>query len=288
MGEALKESMRTPFLALVFLSLVPSLCAGEIKKPQAKTYQVPYRLTNTNHVLVRVKINGKGPYNFILDTGAPDLFLSPDAGRKLGVARDKAGLATFDRFEIEGGIVLKKTKGRIENLLQLEGMNELGLAGSDLHGIIGYTLLARYRLEFDFTKHKMAWKRLDFEPPPPRGIGGAGTADGMGTARLLVKFLGLAVGKKAQPEVVLRGFLGIALEDVKDSVVVTAVLADSPAAEAGVKVGDRISRFQGKAVASAADVHQLAAKLSPHETARLTVTRGNDSHTIHIKAGKGL
>ena len=44
--------------------------ADEKGKEAAKPIEVPYRLTVPKHVLVRAKINGKGPFNFILDTGA--------------------------------------------------------------------------------------------------------------------------------------------------------------------------------------------------------------------------
>jgi hypothetical protein len=288
--------MRTFFAALLGLALAPPLYADDAKKTEAKTSSpngglvtkyVPYRLTNTNHILVRVKINGKGPYNFILDTGAPALFVSTAVCRKLGITADKEGWGTFDRYEIEGGVVLKKAKGRVEDPFQLEGMNGLGLAGAELHGIIGYTVLARYRLEFDFTKHKMAWKELNFDPPLPMGLGGKAVA-GMDALGGMMKLLGAMLGKRPEQVVVLRGFLGFALADEDNAVVVKAVLAKSPAADAGLKTGDRISQFQGQPVDSAAEVHRLAAKLAPYEITTFTVTRGSDTHTIRITAGRGF
>ena len=50
-----------------------------------KSYQVPYRLTDTNHFLVRVRINGKGPFNFLVDTGAPALYVATETARKIGL-----------------------------------------------------------------------------------------------------------------------------------------------------------------------------------------------------------
>src|SRR5216683_3278701 len=149
--------MRFAILSLILASFSPPLWAEETKTSSSTTYQIPYRLTSTNHVLVRVKINGKGPYHFIVDTGAPALFVSTAVCRKLGIERDKQGWGTFERFAIEGGVVLNQARGRVEDPFQLEGMNGLGLAGTELHGIIGYSVLARFRLEFDFTKDKMAW-----------------------------------------------------------------------------------------------------------------------------------
>src|SRR5262249_15631355 len=134
--------------ALAWLCLPPVLQADEAKKSQTTTsYQVPYRLTDTKHILVRAKINGKGPFHFIVDTGAPALIVSTGAAKKAGVTPDKRGWGTFDKFEIEGGVVADKAKARIEDPFQLEGMNGLGLAGVHLDGMVGYTLLAKYRLE---------------------------------------------------------------------------------------------------------------------------------------------
>src|SRR5437870_2073947 len=227
-------------LAVLVLALPAG--ADEVTKAEQKTFRVPYRLTNTNHVLLRVKINGKGPYNFIVDTGAPALFVSTGVAKKLGVTANGEGWGTFERFEIEGGVILKDFKGRVENPFQLEGMNGLGLAGAELHGIIGYTVLAKYRLEFDFTKHKMGWTPLDFKPPQPLGLGGQGAPAGLDAMGALMKFVGALMGKRPEQEIVLRGFLGIGLGEMGDDVVVTGVLPKSPASDSGLKVGDRINK----------------------------------------------
>src|SRR5262249_46376693 len=123
-------------IGLTFGALAPPLAAQEAKKPTdaGKTFQVPFRLTDTKHVLGRAKINGKGPYNFILDTGAAALFVATAVCQKLGIKEDGENWGTFDRFEIEGGAVLEKFRGRVEDPFQLEGMNGLGLAGVTLHG----------------------------------------------------------------------------------------------------------------------------------------------------------
>src|SRR5262249_16376341 len=143
------------------------------EKVEKKTYQVPFRLTDTYHVMVRAKVNGKGPYNFIIDTGAPLLYLSVPVAKKIGLEVGKKGgePVTLDRFEIEGGAVHTKVKWLGERPYQLRGMNAFGMPGAELHGIIGYTMLANYKMEFDFTRDKMAWTRLDFKPPAPVPLG---------------------------------------------------------------------------------------------------------------------
>ncbi len=276
------------------LALVPPLRADEPKKaePQKaglKTYQVPYRLTKTQHILVRAKINGKGPFNFILDTGAPALFVATQAARKGGVEPDKNGWGTFDKFEIEGGVPVPKAKGRIEDPFQLEGMNGLGLAGAELHGMIGYNLLARYRIEIDLTRDKMTWTELDYDPPAPKGLdGGKGGLPELNAIGSIMKGLGGFLGKRARPEVVARGFLGLELAESDGRVTVSKVLPKAPADRAGVKAGDRITQFDGNKVADGAGLLKLAAELTAGKDVKLTVVRDGKERDITVKAGEGL
>src|SRR5947207_15609828 len=71
----------------------------------AKAIQVPYRLTATQHVLVRAKINGKGPLNFIVDTGAPVLCIANKVAEKAGLTAGRTGQVRLGRFEIAWGVV---------------------------------------------------------------------------------------------------------------------------------------------------------------------------------------
>ncbi len=269
--------------------LAPTLRADEPAKADAKPVEVPYRTTIPKHIMVRAKINGKGPFNFILDTGAPALFVSTAVCKKLGIEPDKNGWGTFDKFEIEGGVVVPKAKGRIEDPFQLEGMNGMGLAGAELHGVIGYNILARYKMEIDFTKDKMVWTPLDYEPEAPKGMGGKGGPGGMEIMGTLMKGLGAFLGKKATPDVATRGFLGVELEQKGDDVIlVKSVLEKGPADKAGVKPGDRITKVKGRTVENVEDVQRFTKKLQADEAVALTVVRGKETMEITFKTGEGL
>ncbi len=274
----------------LFLLLVAMPLRADEPKKEGKTYQIPYRLTNTKHVLVRAKINGKGPYNFIVDTGAPALFVSTQLCKKLGIEADNKGWGTFDRFEIEGGLVIEKARGRVEDPFQLEGMNSLGLAGAELHGIIGYNLLARYKMEFDFTRDKLAWTELNFDPKAPEGLGGKGAA-GVDIMAAIVKMLTMFLGDRPKPEVVTRGFLGIELAEEKGDkggLIVKSVLEKGPAAEAGVKPGDRITHYSAWEVPTIAELRKRLDKRAPNEEVTLKIERGGDRKEITLKLGEGL
>ena len=282
--------MKTRFVGVCLLVFffVPPLWADDSPRPAAKTHEVPYRLTPMQNVLVRAKINGKGPFNFMVDTGAPALFVSTGVCRKLGIEPDKKGWGTFDRFELEGGLVINKARGRIEDPFQLEGMNGLGLAGAELHGIIGYNILARFRLELDFTKDKLGLTPLKFEPAEAQGLGGTAVPGELDALAGIMKTYGKLTGARLNQEVTLRAFLGIELAEAHGTVTVKSVLGRSPAADAGLKAGDRITRFQGKEVQTTADMNKLAEKLAAGQEARLTVQRGSETVEITVKTGEGL
>jgi serine protease DegQ len=272
--------------ALTVLCLTP-LARGDEPAKKPPSFEVPYRLTKPKHLLVRAKINGKGPFNFIVDTGAPALFVSVAAAKKLGVKADNNDWGVFDRFEIEGGVVLKKCKGRIETPPQVEGMNALGLAGVELHGMIGYDILSRYRLEIDFTRDKMVWTPLDYKPKVSAALGGrrGGGLDLLGS---IMKTLGSLLGSQAAPPVRLRPFLGVELKDNEENPIVQSVLADGPAGKAGVRVGDRITHIQGRTVLDAKDVRHALGRRNAGDEIKLTVQRGEEKIEIPVKLGEGL
>src|SRR5262249_25534881 len=135
-----------PLLVFACWTIAPASAADDApkKNEDGKTYQVPYRLTVPKHIMIRAKLNGKGPFNFILDTGPPAMFLTPALAEKAGVKPDKSKWGSLDKLILEGGVPLDKVRVRVEEIPQLKAMNGLGLSGVEIHGIIGYDVLARY------------------------------------------------------------------------------------------------------------------------------------------------
>ncbi len=307
---------RWPLLALVALCLAPPLWAdppaAKDTPPAAadkgKTYQIPYRLTGTQHIMVRAKINGKGPFNFIVDTGAPMIFISVPAAEKAGLTppqdakptpekenKDKKGkkrgyAVTLDRFDLEGGASQLKMQAIVETPFQIEGMNAMGMPGEELHGMIGYTLLAHYRIELDLTRNRMVWTELDFKPPPPVRLGPVKDAnqeqlEGMGA---FMKAAAVLYGFKPAVPPSPRGFLGVELAEKDGAVTIKAVLPKTPAAKAGLRAGDRVEEVQGKEVKRSADVLRHAARATAGQTVHFTVRRGEKTLELKVTAGEGL
>ena len=139
------------------------------------------------------------------------MILNTDVGKKLGLMPGKDRFVALDRVDIEGGAVLEKFPCLIETPFQLEGMNGMGLAGGELHGILGYTVLAKFRMEIDFTRDKMVWTPLAYDPPPPARLAGKPGAGQAGLEMLgsIIKFMGFLTGGNKTPENVIRGFVGV-------------------------------------------------------------------------------
>jgi hypothetical protein len=274
--------------------LVPFFCgvADPPKStPQAKTHRVPYRMSETLHMIVRAKFNGKGPYNFIVDTGAPAMFVTKAVAKEVGVENGKDGWATFDEMEIEGGAKIKDAKARVEDIFQIRGMNSLGLPGVRLDGVLGYNILARYRMEFDLAKSHMTWTELDFDPPLPQPLGGEGGKSAPPELEMigsLMQDFGAFFNRGQPPPPGPRGFVGMELADGDDAVQIKSVIPKAPAGAAGLKPGDTLIEFAGKPVKSAADVLKLATTIGIGEEIRVVVKRENKNVELTVTTGKGF
>lgn len=274
---------------LTLIAVLGTVVSVRADDPKPKTsIAVPYRLTPTQHVLVRIKLNGKGPFNFILDTGAPALFVIKKVAEKAGVNPETRGWAKFDKLEVEGGVIFEPAQGRIEDLFQLEGMNGMGLAGVELHGVIGYNLLAKYRIEFDFTRDKLAWTKLDFEPQSLSRTGGRGGSAGLDALGTMFKFLGALMGMKPNFTVEPRGFLGAEITESGGRLTVQRLIPDGPGAKAGLRVGDVVIKIENAHVATMSDFVDRLNKVASGAKLELTIRRDGVESRLTVELGKGL
>jgi len=270
-------------------------CAGKEKpKPVEKKYKVPYHLTATDHVVVRAKFNGVGPFWFIVDTGAPMLIVSEQVVETVGLEIEPDCWVTIDRLEIEGGPTLERADAWVEDIYQLRGMTGLGLPGTPLHGVLGYSVLAHYRIELDLAQPYMVWTELQWQPPSVRkrlwlwGItrrsrgsrgGGPQELEALGS---LMQQIGSFLGRSQLEPRVPRGCLGVLLEESNGSVFIKRVLDGTPAAEAGLKAGDKIVRFDGRPVESLQKLLELAKQYRAGRQITVVIERGGKEQPVQV------
>lgn len=263
-------------------------------------FRIPYRLTDTNHYLVRVRLNGKGPFNFLVDSGAPALYIGTEAAKQIGLDPAEDDYWTsLDRLDIEGGAALTKLKARIEDPFQLVGMNALGLPGASIDGILGFTILARFKLEFDPTSDRMTWTRIAYEPKEPflpralrtrKGPTAPAEVQAMQALGPMMKLMSVFVGKQPEVAVQNQGVLGLALEPVEGGVRIAEVLDGSPADTTGVRNGDRLVSINGQRIATLDAAHRAVSKVTPGDAVTIVVRRDGDDgeKSFNIRATEGF
>lgn len=82
-----------------------------------------------------------------------------------------------------------------------------------------------------------------------------------------------------------RPFLGVRLEDVDGAVVIREVVAGSPAAEAGLEVGDEITAINDTEVSSASDVVAAVSALAPGDEVTIEYSRGGETDSAQATLG---
>jgi S1-C subfamily serine protease len=84
----------------------------------------------------------------------------------------------------------------------------------------------------------------------------------------------------AETEMTARGYLGVALDQTEDGVVIVAVVEGSAAADAGLQANDIIVSIDGEMVESARDAQRTIRELAAGDSVVLEVTRDGESVTI--------
>lgn len=150
---------------LLFLLVALSACtipaAGDFGTPASTTPgEVPFEMAPPNDaaIIVPVKINGRGPYKFVLDTGATftcidqklvDQLKLPEWKGPLGVGiiqtTGSVKLVSLDTFEVGNVKATEMRACAIE-------FSSLPTAGLDARGLVGLNFLKSFQVRIDFKK----------------------------------------------------------------------------------------------------------------------------------------
>lgn len=126
-------------------------------------------LVHDNYIVVQAKINGNGPFEFILDTGGHDI-LTPEAAKSLGLEPQGAGTsggsgegkvseqyARVDRVDI-GGMTMRD---QVFTILPMPYNSVEQDPKAPLAGIIGLELFERFVVRLDYRAGTMTLTAFD-------------------------------------------------------------------------------------------------------------------------------
>jgi hypothetical protein len=118
------------------------------------------------HIIIGVRLNGRGPYQFVLDTGGHNI-MSREVAGELGVAifgTGRSGGIGSSTVPVSFTAVKRVEVGRAYMLDQsfkiMDIRNGFGRGFSQrIDGVIGYQLLARFRTTIDYAKRRVTLSR---------------------------------------------------------------------------------------------------------------------------------
>ncbi|HUQ09645.1 MAG TPA: aspartyl protease family protein [Steroidobacteraceae bacterium] len=132
--------------------------------PASGKSSVPFQLVN-NHVIVTARINGRGPYPFLVDTGGHNI-LTPITARSLGIGSEghstgggSGEATTVNGYALVSSIEVGGARMRDAMALTLD-FSPADVEGLVLGGMLGSEFLERFVVEFDYGR-----KVLTFTDP---------------------------------------------------------------------------------------------------------------------------
>jgi membrane-associated protease RseP (regulator of RpoE activity) len=241
----------------------------------------------TKHIAVKIKINNQGPYRVIFDTGSPVILLNNKVARAAGVVDKNSQPPLFSLFGATGESKIKsleignlKAKDVPTVVMDHPTLEFAAKILGPIEGIVGFPFFARYKMTIDYQTQRLTFVPNGFKPP-----------DVMKS--IMETVASLASDKPPPPKILASaGQWGILLqksaEDSDEGITISEVLADSPAAQAGLQAGDRLLVLDGRWTDSIADAYQAAGRVKAGTTATVVVRRAGKELELTVKAQTGL
>jgi predicted aspartyl protease len=114
-------------------------------------------------ILVDVRANGRGPFQFAIDTGTSTTAITPELAKQLRVASSPVGAATTGggQVDVTAGTLKSFQVGDAKvdkmDVVVADFFEMLSTAvGTKLDGIVGYNFLRQYKVVFDYPNELLS------------------------------------------------------------------------------------------------------------------------------------
>jgi hypothetical protein len=121
---------------------------------------VPFELIN-NHIYVQVRLNGKGPFRMLCDTGGANL-VTPELAKELGLQAQGAleGRGVGEKSEDIGLVKLETlqlgdatVEEQVFYVFPMAGLQQV--EGVELRGLVGYEIFKRFVVGVDYERSRL-------------------------------------------------------------------------------------------------------------------------------------
>jgi len=257
---------------------------GQAETPQPVPAKIKLEVLKTKHLAVQVKLNGKGPYRLIFDTGAPFTLISTRAARESGMLPKDTKAPTFALFGALGQFpiqTLEVGSAKVEKMpamvMDHPAISALArMLDRDLDGIVGFPFFARFTMTLDLQAQELTLVPNGYEP-----------------ADILQTLMATLVGSKTvEPRVLAPaaqwGFSADKAEkDEGEGVKITTVWPGSAAETAGLKVGDRLLALNGCWTESVLDCAYAVQAVQPGTAVPARLLRNGKEQKLTLRPRAG-
>jgi hypothetical protein len=252
---------------------------------ETKPVVVPFELLKSRHMAIKAKVNGKGPYRLIFDTGAPVTLLSVKIGKDTGLLKN-APQPLFAPFGPTAEVKLDtlevgnlKVKNLPAIVMDHPTVQMMASALGPIEGIVGFGFFARYKTTIDYQAKELTFVPSGYEAPDV--LGG------------LMKSLMSAMQDQGDIKVVApAGQWGMvvakAAGDDKPGVTIKEVRPGTPAATAGLKAGDRLLTLDSRWTDSVGECYLAASQIKPGTEVTAVIKRDGKEMEVTVKPVPGL
>ncbi len=269
--------MRMRLLALLTLTLV---AAHDNTKPLAMS--VKCELVSTKHLVVAAKINGKGPFRLIFDTGSPVVLLNTRVAREAEISKVARGLpkskSTLNGQTLVQSIEVGGAKAEHVPVAVFDHPTLTAIAEivGPVDGIIGYPFFARFKTSVDYPALQLSFEPNNHKPE-----------DAIETMMKALMDRSKKRSIKALPPVAQFG-VEVEKRDEQPGVRIKTLFAGSAAATAGLRTGDRLLTIDGRWTDSRADCVAAVADLAAGRAVAVAIQRGQARMTLEFVPNSGF
>jgi membrane-associated protease RseP (regulator of RpoE activity) len=255
------------------------------EKKETKPVVVPFETLPSGHMTVMVKLNGKGPYKLIFDTGAPTLLLNNRIAKEADLLKNAKkpliapfgamGEVTVATLEV-GEQKAEKVPAMVMDHPTVEAISTaFKKEAGQIDGIVGFPFFARYKMTLDYRAKTMTFV--------PNGYTPGNVNDALMAALMKGDQLKILAPAAQWGMVCDKGE-----KDEDPGVTVKEVLPGSAAEKAGLKKGDRVLTIDGRWTDSLPDLYTAAGYIKPGKAAPVVVKRDGKEMELQVKPTSGF